>query len=175
MLKSVTDSSLDSRYAVRQFDALPHAESTRYLWEARAGLYAPHHRLAIPFIILVRENSAEHVCFPTRYASILPHKALSDSLHAVAVQVMMAMSIGPWPRRTKKGKGSIVEILEGFATLTMAAIIMRLELVAFILPAALQSLFDGTTGFVELVLAGIVAAVLSLGQSSRTLSSRLLT
>ena len=76
---------------------------------------------------------------------------------------MLAMSIGPWPRRTKKG--SIVEILEGFATLTMAAVIMRLEIIAFILPAALQSLFDGTTRFWELVSVGIVAAVLSLGQS----------
>lgn len=76
----------------------------------------------------------------------------------------MAMSIGPWPRRTRKGKGSIVEILEGFATLTMAAIIMRLELLAFILPTALESLYAGTTNLVELLLTGIAAAVLSLGQ-----------
>ena len=57
-----------------------------------------------------------------------------------------------------------MEILEGFATLTMAAVIMRLGLLAFILPTALESLYAGTTNLVELLLTGIAAAVLSLGQ-----------
>lgn len=79
----------------------------------------------------------------------------------MSVQVVMAMYIGPWAATTKRG--SNVEILEGFATLTMAAIIMRLELLAFLAPLALDSLDNGTTKLVELVAVGAVAALASLG------------
>lgn len=83
------------------------------------------------------------------------------------------MSIGPWPCRTQKGNGSIVEILEGFATLTMAALIMRLEILALLVPMALSSLVEGTTKLYELLLTGVVATVLSLGLIAfRTISCR---
>lgn len=79
-------------------------------------------------------------------------------------QVVLAMFIAPWVQRTKKGKGSNVELLEGFAVLTFTAIVMRLELLALLAPLALESLSKGTTMLYELVVVGIVAAFVGLGK-----------
>lgn len=81
------------------------------------------------------------------------------------VQVVLAMFIAPWVHRTKKGKGSNIELLEGFAVLTFTAVVFRLELVALLGPLALESLSKGTTHLIELCGVGIIAAVAGLGES----------
>lgn len=54
-------------------------------------------------------------------------------------------------------------ILVGFALLTFAAIVIRLELIALIAPSALEHLLQGSVGLVELAVTGTVSALLSLG------------
>jgi hypothetical protein len=54
-------------------------------------------------------------------------------------------------------------ILVGFALLTFAAIVIRLELIALIAPFALENLLQGSVGLVELAVTGTVSALLSLG------------
>lgn len=54
-------------------------------------------------------------------------------------------------------------ILVGFALLTFAAIVIRLELIALIAPLALENLLQGSVGWVELAVTGTVSALLSLG------------
>ncbi|KAG0657084.1 dolichyl-P-Man:Man(7)GlcNAc(2)-PP-dolichol alpha-1,6-mannosyltransferase [Rhodotorula mucilaginosa] len=56
-------------------------------------------------------------------------------------------------------------ILVGFALLTFAAIVIRLELIALIAPFALENLLQGSVGLVELAVTGTVSALLSLGAS----------
>lgn len=75
----------------------------------------------------------------------------------------MAMIVAPWERTTKRGKGSVVEVLESFAVLTLAAVIFRLEILAFLAPLAFESLGKGIVKFDELVIVGAAAAAASLG------------
>ncbi|KAL8280641.1 hypothetical protein RQP46_006964 [Phenoliferia psychrophenolica] len=79
------------------------------------------------------------------------------------VQVAMAMIVAPWVKRTKRGKGSVVEVLESFAVLTLAAVVMRLEILAFLAPLAFESLSKGVVTLSELIKVGIVATVASVG------------
>lgn len=51
----------------------------------------------------------------------------------------------------------------GFSLLTFAAIVIRLELAALLVPFALENLLQGSVGFVELAGTGIVSAAISLG------------
>ncbi|GAA5982494.1 hypothetical protein JCM10908_006671 [Rhodotorula pacifica] len=55
--------------------------------------------------------------------------------------------------------------LLGFALLTFAALVIRLELIALIAPFALESLLQGSVGFIELAATGAVSALISLGTS----------
>lgn len=73
------------------------------------------------------------------------------------------MLVAPWQARTQKGKGSHIEVLETFGLLTFVALVMRLELLAYLGPLALVSLWRKTSTFRELILLGAVSAILSLG------------
>ena len=73
------------------------------------------------------------------------------------------MIVSPWVKRTKRGKGSVVEVLESFAVLTLAAVVMRLEILAFLAPLAFESLSQGVVHLSDLIKVGIVATVASLG------------
>lgn len=79
------------------------------------------------------------------------------------------MIVSPWTPRTRKGKGSVVEVLEAFAVLTLAAVVLRLEILAFLIPFAVESLARGEVKRDELVLVGAAAGVASLGACVRAL------
>lgn len=74
------------------------------------------------------------------------------------MQVAMGLLLAPQGRRTRKGKGSYVEVLVGFGILTFSAIVLRLELCALLAPLVLESLWSGAAGVSELFIVGLVVA-----------------
>lgn len=82
-----------------------------------------------------------------------------------AVQFALGLFISPPTLQalSKRRFETRRSILVGFALLTFAAIVIRLELIALIAPFALEHLLQSSVGLVELAVTGIVAALLSLG------------
>jgi putative flippase GtrA len=72
------------------------------------------------------------------------------------------MFIAPWTFRTKKGKGSNIELLEGFAVLTFTAIVMRIELLALLLPLAYECWSKKLTYLKEMIIVGGIASIAGL-------------
>lgn len=78
------------------------------------------------------------------------------------------MFIAPWPHKTKKAKGSNIELLEGFAVLTFTATVMRIELLALLVPLAYECWSKNLTHAREMIIVGVTAAIVALGSSSLT-------
>ncbi|BGP27898.1 alpha-1,6-mannosyltransferase, glycosyltransferase family 22 protein [Rhodotorula toruloides] len=94
-------------------------------------------------------------------------RTLPNMLAFPLVQVALALLITP-PVLSSVSKprfSTRTYILSAFSILTFAAVIMRLELVALIIPFALEHLARRLVGPVQLIATGLVSAVGSLGLS----------
>ncbi|KAM0746843.1 Alg9-like mannosyltransferase [Meredithblackwellia eburnea MCA 4105] len=87
-------------------------------------------------------------------------RTLPNMMALPLVLISLGILISPWPRLVFS---SNVEVLEAFATLTLAAVILRLEIAAFIIPLALDCLVRKVVGLRELVGVGLGMGVVALG------------
>lgn len=106
--------------------------------------------------------------------ALLPASFRCRTLHRLttvflaAVQIAMGLFISPpvLQALAKPRFATRRNTLLGFAILTFAALVIRLELLALLVPFALENLLQGSVGFVELAGTGIVATAASLGESA---------
>ncbi|KAK4057442.1 alpha-1,6- mannosyltransferase [Microbotryomycetes sp. JL221] len=92
-------------------------------------------------------------------------RTLPNMLAFPFVQVALGMLIFPSTQRIRQGKGTSVDIVGAFGLLTFAAVIMRFELIALIVPFALDVIVRGDATMSEVGLTGLV-----VGGASQALS-----
>jgi hypothetical protein len=77
----------------------------------------------------------------------------------------MGMIISPKGKKMRNDKGSFAEVLGAFGILTFVAIVMRLELLALLVPLALESMARGSARLYDLLVVGVIVGGASQGAS----------